>query len=81
MAKKKQPRVQAFVVRASVANMELAKARSALRLELIERGLKLGELEVGRGSFFWTGRNRHRSKRIPWSRFAKMMDELAYGQR
>jgi len=70
-----------FVVRASVANMELAKARSALHLELIERGLKLGELEVGRGSFFWTGRNRHRSKRIPWSQFARMMDELAYGTR
>jgi len=69
------------IVRASVSNMELAKARSALRLELVSRGLKIGELEVGRGSFFWTGRNRHRSKRIPWNRFAKMMDELAYGVR
>lgn len=69
------------IVRASVSNMELAKARSALRLELVSRDLKIGELEVGRGSFFWTGRNRHRSKRIPWNRFAKMMDELAYGVR
>ena len=75
-SKKRQSK---HVVRASVANMELARARSALRLELFASGAKIGELEVGRGSFFWCGRNRHRSKRISWSRFAEMMDALAYG--
>ena len=79
MPKKKKSRKH--LVRASVSNMELVKARSALRLELLSMGQKIGELEVGRGSFFWTGRNRHRSKRIPWSRFARMMDDLAYGDR
>jgi len=34
---------------------------------------------IGRGSLFWYGRSRKRSKRIPWSRFADMMDRLAYG--
>jgi hypothetical protein len=68
MAKKK--RRSKHVVRASVANLELARARSALRLELFAGGAKIGELEVGRGSFFWYGRNRHRSKRISWTRFA-----------
>ena len=77
MAKKKRP--SKHVVRASVANMELARARSALRLELFASGAKIGELEVGRGSFFWYGRNRHRSKRISWTRFAEMMDKFAYG--
>ena len=77
MAKKK--RRSKHVVRASVANLELARARSALRLELFASGAKIGELEVGRGSFFWYGRNRHRSKRISWTRFAEMMDAFAYG--
>jgi hypothetical protein len=58
---------------------KLAKAGSALRLEVFGRDGKLGELEIGRGSLFWTGRNRHKSKRIQWSAFAAMMDELAYG--
>jgi len=67
------------MVRASVANMELAKAKSALHMELYARGAKIGELEIGRGSLYWWGRNRHRSKRISWTRFAEMMDRLAYG--
>ena len=75
----RKKRATKHVVRASVANMELARAGSALRLELFASGAKIGELEVGRGSFFWFGRNRHRSKRISWSRFAEMMDRLAYG--
>ena len=75
-AKKRPP---THIVRASVSNMELARAGAALRLELFAHGAKIGELEVGRGSFFWYGRNRHRSKRISWSRFAEMMDKLAYG--
>lgn len=57
---------------------ELAKAGSALKLEVYGRDGKLGELEIGRGSLFWTGRNRQKSKRIRWSAFATMMDELAY---
>jgi len=44
MAKKKRP--SRHLVRASVANMELAKAGSALRLELFASGAKIGELEV-----------------------------------
>jgi hypothetical protein len=78
MAKRKS-RVR-HVVRASVSNLELARARSALRLELFAGGAKIGDLEVGRGSFFWTGRGRHRSKRIGWERFTEMMNELAYDE-
>jgi hypothetical protein len=67
-------------VKAKLANFELAKARSSLNLEIYLNEEKIGELEIGRGSLFWYGRNRHKSKRLRWSRFVKMMDELAYGE-
>jgi hypothetical protein len=59
--------------------MELAKAGSSLDLEIYAADEKLGTLIIGRGSLYWYGRNRHKSNRISWSRFAEMMDELAYG--
>jgi hypothetical protein len=68
-------------VRAELTNVELVKAKSALKLEVFVRREKLGELEVGRGSIYWRGANRHLRKRIDWSRFAEMMDALAYGGR
>ena len=67
-------------VKAKLANFELAKARSSLNLEIYLNEEKIGELEIGRGSLFWYGRNRHKSKRLRWARFVKMMDELAYGE-
>lgn len=68
-----------FRVRAELDNFELAKARSALKLQIYRRGLKVGELEVGRGSLYWWGAYRQKPKRIGWGRFAEMMDRLAYG--
>jgi hypothetical protein len=68
-------------VRASLDNFELAKARSSLRLQIYAAGDKIGELEIGRGSLYWTGRSKKRSKRLDWSKFADMMDVLAYGAR
>jgi hypothetical protein len=64
---------------AALSNVELVKAKSSLRLQLRAAGDKIGELEIGRGSLYWYGRNRKRSKRINWSKFAAMMDQLAYG--
>jgi hypothetical protein len=66
-------------VKADLANFELAKARSSLKLQIYANKEKIGELEVGRGSLYWQGGKRQRSKRLDWSRFADMMDELAYG--
>ncbi len=68
-------------VRAELWNVELVKAKSSLRLEIFASKEKLGELEVGRGAIYWFGANRQKSKRIDWTRFAEMMDELAYGKR
>ena len=81
--RRRPPPVQAnprkHEVKADLKNFELAKARSSLNLNIYANDEKIGELEIGRGSLYWYGRSRHRSKRIDWSRFAEMMDELAYG--
>lgn len=67
-------------VKADLANFELARARSSLNLDIYADAEKIGQLEIGRGSLYWHGRNRHKSKRIDWSKFAEMMDDLAYGR-
>ena len=41
------------VVKAELANFELVKAGSSLRLEIFSNEEKIGELEVGRGSLYW----------------------------
>jgi len=66
------------VVNATLSNVELAKAKSALSLDLYANDKKIGNLEVGQGSFFWTGARKQKSKPIDWSRFAAMMNHLAY---
>ena len=66
-------------VKAHLQVMELARAGSSLELEIYASKEKLGTVIIGRGSLYWYGRNRHKRKRISWSRFAEMMDELAYG--
>ena len=67
-------------VKASFQVMELSRAGSSIELEIYASKEKIGTLRIGRGSLFWFGRSRHKSKRIEWSRFAEMMDRLAYGE-
>ena len=67
-------------VRAELSNFTLAKAKSALTLEIYARREKVGELQVGRGSLYWWGKHRQKSKRVSWSKFTDMMNELAYGK-
>lgn len=78
-ARKRAPQ-KTHSVRASLSIPELTRAGSSLNLQLYARGEKIGEMEMGQGSLFWYGRNRHTRKRIQWSNFAEMMDELAYGR-
>lgn len=59
---------------------ELTKAGSGLELYIYARGEKLGEVEIGRGGFYWKGGRRHRRRRISWTDFAAKMNELAYGR-
>src|SRR5829696_6876489 len=67
-------------VRAQLNVQELTKAGTSLSLEISARGEKIGELEIGRGSLYWRGGRRQTRKRLAWSRFAELMDELAYGK-
>lgn len=70
---------RAHVVRAELKVHELSKAGTSLLLEIMQHGEKIGELEIGRGSLFWRGGRRQSRKRLRWSRFAELMDDLAYG--
>lgn len=79
--RKRVSAVRKFEVRAEVANFTLAKAKSALKLAIYDRDEKLGQLEIGRGSLFWTGARRQIEKRLNWGRVAQMLDELAYGKK
>ena len=74
---KKRPRKK-HSVKAHLQVMELARAGSSLDLEIYEAKQKIGTLIIGRGSLYWYGRNRRIRKRIAWTRFAEMMDRLAY---
>ena len=77
--RKKSP-TRKYRVRAELDNFDLAKAKSALKLQIYTRGEKVGELQMGRGSLYWWGAHRQLEKRISWGRFAEMMDKLAYGK-
>ena len=74
---KKKP-VKKHSVRADLSVKELTKAGSSLHLEIYASKEKIGTLIIGSGSLFWFGKRRQKRKRISWSRFAEMMDKLAY---
>jgi hypothetical protein len=78
-ARRRARRGHKHEVKAGLSNFDLAKAGSSLNLQIYANKEKIGELEVGRGSLYWYGRGRHKSKRINWTKFADMMDRLAYG--
>ena len=66
-------------LKADLSNFQLARAKSALTLQIFSRGEKVGELQVGRGSLYWWGKHRQKSKRVNWALFTEMMNRLAYG--
>ena len=67
-------------VEANLHVVELTRAGSSLDLEVYADKEKIGTMIIGRGSLSWKGGKRQITKRIPWSRFAAMMDMLAYGK-
>jgi hypothetical protein len=74
-----QPMRKKHSVRANLQVTELTRVGTSLTLDLYADKEKIGQLLIGRGSLYWYGRSRRKSKRISWSRFAEMMNELAYG--
>ena len=66
-------------VKAALNVHRLSKAGSSLTLQIFAHQEKIGEIALGRGSLFWRGGKRKTRKKIDWTRFAEMMDGLAYG--
>ena len=75
---KKKP-IKKHSVKANLHVVELTRAGSSLDLAIYADNEKIGTMIIGSGSLLWYGGKRQLRKRIPWSRFAAMMDELAYG--
>lgn len=67
-------------VKANLHVVELTRAGSSLDLAIYADQEKIGTMIIGSGSLLWYGGKRQKRKRIAWSRFAEMMDELAYGK-
>jgi hypothetical protein len=56
--------------------LELSKAGSAVNIEIFSEGKKLGEIEIGHGSFGWKkASGKLGFKRVDWTRFAKLMND------
>ena len=76
-----KPRVERkHAVRGTMRVHEFTKAGTSLNLEISAAGEKIGELEIGRGGLYWWGGHRQKRKRLSWTRFAELMDSLAYGK-
>jgi hypothetical protein len=70
-----EPAVRKHSVRAALSVPELTKARTSLKLEIFEEGEKVGELEIGRGGFFWKRGKGRKSRRLSWERFIDRMED------
>lgn len=57
---------------------ELTRAGTSLRLEIYSEEEKIGTVTIGRGSLFWRGGKRKARIQIDWTRFAQIMDTIAY---
>jgi hypothetical protein len=77
---RKKSRIKKHSVKANLHVLELTRAGSSLDLAIYADKEKIGTLVIGQGSLVWAGGKRQIRKRITWSRFAAMMDELAYGK-
>lgn len=70
-----EPVARKHSVRAALSVPELTKARTSLKLEIFEEGEKVGELEIGRGGFFWKRGKGRKHTRLSWERFIDRMDD------
>lgn len=76
---RKTRRRQKHQVDMNIHVRDITRAGTSLQLEVFASGEKLGDLTIGSGSVMWRGRNRRSTKRINWTRFAELLDEVAYG--
>ncbi len=66
-----------YKVDMSVRAWDLAKAGSAMTIEVRERGEMLGTIEIGQGSFRWMpAHGKLGLKRIPWRKLSDALNEF-----
>lgn len=75
---RRKKKLKGHSVKANLHVLELTRAGSSLDLAIYADQEKIGTMIIGSGSLLWYGGKRRARKRIPWSRFAEMMDKLAY---
>ena len=76
MAARKAKKTKRYTVSAYMQTLELHKAGSAVTFEVKSTSGKLGEIQVGQGTFGWKPANIESFKRMNWDRFADKMNEL-----
>ncbi len=74
--KKQRSKKKKYSVKANLQVFELSKVGTSIKLEISANRRKLGDLIIGRGSVQWRGRDKHKLKRLSWSKFAALMDDL-----
>jgi len=63
-------------VKVKLQVLELSKAGSGIELEIYAEGEKLGEIEIGHGSFGWRKASGKRGfRRVDWTTFTSWLNE------
>jgi len=65
----------AHTVDVSMQAFNLSKAGTAITLEIYDNDQKLGEIEIGKGSFGWKSANQQDFIRKNWTSFYKFLEE------
>jgi len=74
---RKKQLTQRYEVNMEFQAWDLAKAGSALTIEVREHQELLGTIEIGQGSFRWkAAHGKLGFKRIPWRSLAKGLDQM-----
>lgn len=64
----------AHTVDVSMQAFNLSKAGTAITLEIYDNDQKLGEIEIGKGSFGWKSANQQDFIRKNWTSFCQLLD-------
>ena len=76
LKKQRSKKQKKYSVKANLQVFELSKVGTSIKLEISANRRKLGDLIIGRGSVQWRGRDKQKLKRLSWSKFAALMDDL-----
>jgi hypothetical protein len=67
---------QRYAVDMFMQARDIAKAGAAITLEVRDRGVLIGTMEVGQGTFGWKSGRRRRFHRLSWTAFADRFERM-----